>query len=213
MHHRARDLTGQKCGYLTAIAYAGSNGRASLWTVRCVCGKEFTMDASEFRKQQKRGVLASCGCRKRESISLRLRRHGRSNTPLFNVWHSMKERCECPTAQAWANYGGRGIRVCESWSKSFEAFAEDMGGSYRAGLTLDRIDVNGPYSKENCRWATYREQANNTRRTIRIKGRPLSDWSRETGIGMTTLYYRLAHGCPEEHLFDKPDVTRRYSTF
>ena len=212
MHHRARDLTGLRVGYLTAISYAGSNGKSSLWKVRCDCGKEKQMEASEFMKQKKKGIRASCGCMKRKTIGEKQQKHGMSKHPAFAVWHSMKQRCECPTHHAYKNYGGRGIKVCERWSSSFENFWGDMGPTYKRGLTLDRIDVNKGYAPENCRWATPKEQANNTRNTVYVLGKPLSYWREKTGIGKTTLLYRLNHGCPIEHLFDKPDCSRRFTT-
>lgn len=211
MHHRARDLAGLRAGYLTAICYVGSDGRNSLWKVLCDCGKEIIMPASEFVKKRKKGIAASCGCMTRKTISERRKTHGMSKHPAFAVWHSMKERCECPTYPAYKNYGARGIKVCKRWSDSFEAFWLDMGLLYAPGLSLDRIDNNGNYEPENCRWSTAKEQGNNTRKTRFVLGKPLSYWVEKTGIGRTTLLYRLDHGCPLSHLFDKPDITREFS--
>lgn len=205
-------LEGQRCGYLTAICYAGSDGRRSLWTIRCDCGKEFIMAASEWKKQKQK----SCGCKRYETIRKLHTTHGMSGTPIWAVWHSMKERCECPTAQAWRNYGGRGIKVCERWSKSFEAFLEDMGPTYQKGLTLDRIDVNGDYTPENCRWITMKEQARNRRGNRRIETPwgliTVSEASERSGIGVTTLLYRLDHGVPNALLFTKPDFRNKFTT-
>ena len=205
-------MTGFRVGYLTAIRYAGSDGKNSLWLVQCVCGATKTIAASELVKMKKRGVVASCGCKKAETISSRMKTHGMSKHPAWAVWHSMKQRCECPTHKAWKNYGGRGITVCPEWSASFEAFWRDMGPTYKSGLDIDRIDNSAGYSKENCRWATRKENCNNKRKTVFVDGKPLTYWEEKTGIGKTTLLYRLAHNCPRERLFEKPDVRNRFTT-
>ena len=210
MHHRARDITGLQVGYLTALRYAGSNGKSSLWLVRCVCGNEKILEAGELLKMRKRGVKASCGCMKRKTISEKNKKHGMSKHPAFGVWHCMKQRCETPTHPAWKNYGGRGITVCPEWSASFDAFWRDMGPTYRQGLTLDRIDNDKGYSKANCRWATHKTQAANTRNVVLVEGIPAGDWADQHGVKRTTLYYRLAHGCPLEHLADAPDTKRKF---
>lgn len=213
MHHRVKNLVGLHVGFLTVTEYAGSDGHHTLWKCLCAaCGKTVVLNSGRLGSYRKNGNLVSCGCRRGKSIGERNARHGMSRTPIWAVWHSMKERCETPTAQAWKNYGGRGITVCKEWSESFEKFYEDMAPTYQKGLQLDRIDNEKGYSKDNCRWISARENCNNRRRTVLVDGKPLADWSRETGIGMTTLYYRLAHGCPRERLFDKPDVTNRFTT-
>lgn len=213
MHHRARDITGLKSHYLTALHYHGSDGKKSLWVIKCHCGKEFLMSATEFLK----GRQKSCGCMRKKLIGDAIRTHGKSGTPLFAVWHSMKQRCENPNAQAWENYGGRGIRVCTRWSESFEAFQSDMGSGYRKGLSLDRIDVDKGYYPENCRWVSSKKQNRNKRSNREIDtpaGKMLvSEAAELSGIGVTTLLYRVNNNCPVEALFSPPDPTNRFTTY
>lgn len=211
MHHRAKDIIGQKFGFLEAIEYAGSDGRKSLWKFRCICGRVVIKQATEIQK----GKIKSCGCKQRELVSVSRRTHGMTQHPVYWVWRSMIDRCRLPSHQAWPNYGGRGITVCERWS-DFTLFWEDMGPTYIRGRTLERVNNESGYSPENCRWATYREQAQNRRGSLRIptpQGEmPLSEASRVFGIGYTTLLYRLEHGCPPEKLFSAPDARNRFTT-
>lgn len=217
MHHRAKDITGQTQGYLTALRYLGSDGKNSVWLFNCsACGGEYRLAASEFGKLRKRGVTASCGCMRGKTISAKRATHGMSKHPAFAVWRSMVDRCRLPSHQAWANYGGRGITVCAEWQDSFEAFWRDMGPSYSSGLTLERVDNSKGYSAENCRWATYREQANNKRRTVFVQvGReqiPASVYAERYGLGLSTLYYRLDQGLTHPELSAPVDSRNRFST-
>jgi hypothetical protein len=118
-------------------------------------------------------------------------------TRFYRVWANMRNRCENPRNQSWKNYGGRGISVSESW-RSFDNFAADMHANYAPGLTLERIDNDGPYSAKNCRWATRAEQARNTRhnRMVAHNGEVLvtSEWAQRTGLNRTTIEARLNRG-------------------
>jgi len=120
-------------------------------------------------------------------------------TGLYGSWYAMKQRCGNPKNKSYKNYGGRGITYDKNW-ESFDGFKEDMGDSYKKGLTLDRIDNNASYSKENCRWATRKVQANNQRKNILIKykGKTLteSQWAEELGLKTHTLMFRRIRGWP-----------------
>lgn len=211
MHHRAVDITGLRVGYLTAIKYSGSDGKKSIWDIKCDCGKIIQMDASQLKKNLKRGVQSSCGCMRKATIGRRLSRHGMSRHPAFAVWRSMLDRCRLPTHQAHKNYGARGISVCERWQERFENFWEDMGDTYRTGLTIERLDNEKGYSKENCAWRTHKHQANNTRRNHWLEtphGKmTLAEASEYYGVGYSTIQYRLGHGWPIEKALIRPGCT------
>lgn len=212
MHHRAKDITGLRVGYLTAIRYAGTTGKTSVWVVRCDCGVEKLMDPSEYQKQEKKGIQASCGCMRKQSIGQRNTTHGMTNHPVYAVWRAMLARCGRPTHKAWPNYGGRGVKVCAAWLTSFEQFWADMGPTYVRGLSLDRRDNNGDYTPENCRWVTCKTQANNTRRNLLVAGTTATLLAEDLGVKSSTMYYRLANGVPVGRLGEAPDVARRFST-
>ena len=213
---RAKDVTGLRVGNLTAEARVGSDGRRSVWRIRCDCGETRIMKLQNYMKLVREARPTSCGCRKKEFMREAVKTHGMTKHPAYAVWRSMNDRCRLPTHQAWANYGGRGITVCEAWRTSFEAFWRDMGPTYQTGLTLDRTNNEGPYSPENCRWVSSKEQARNTRRTVLVDtplGRmTVSELAERTGIGATTLLYRVQRGVTGAALLEKPNPARKFST-
>lgn len=154
---RTIDLTGQTFGRLTVIRRSEkARSSGALWDCSCVCGGAACVDSRKLRT----GHSTSCGCHRREVLSNL--RHGQSkSSPTYRSWKEMRSRCNNPKAQNFKWYGGRGIRVCPEWG-SYEAFLADMG-ERPAGKTLDRIDSDGNYEKQNCRWATAKEQAETNR--------------------------------------------------
>lgn len=115
------------------------------------------------------------------------------NTPAYRRWYNIKSRCTNPNNEKWALYGGRGIALCERW-QVFENFAQDMGPQPSPQHTVDRIDVNGPYSPENCRWATPIEQANNKRTNVRIGEKTLAQHARVLGMTPEAIRHRMNSG-------------------
>jgi hypothetical protein len=189
------DHTGQTFGRLTVIREAGHDHRGYvLWTCQCTCGTEKAVPGVELR----RGDSKSCGCLQREVTADRNTTHGLSDHRLYGTWMGMLKRCFNPRHKNYPSYGGRGITVCETWADRATGLAQfiaDMDATYKPGLTLDRIDNDGPYVVWNCRWATKAEQSRNASRTrlIEYGGRTLclTDWAELLGLPRDAIRHRL----------------------
>lgn len=161
------DLTGQRFGRLTAIELRGrSKSGNAFWLCRCECGVEKIVVSGALRS----GNTTSCRCYHREISGVHLKTHGRSRTKEHRIWCGMINRCTNPRQPHYHRYGGRGIKICQRWRESFEAFFEDMGLCPSPKHSLDRIDNDGDYAPGNVRWATYKEQRANQRTKEQING-------------------------------------------
>ncbi|MCK4554919.1 hypothetical protein KAU19_08280 [Candidatus Parcubacteria bacterium] len=182
---------GDKYGKLIAINFSHKKKRIKYWLFKCDCGNKKVICVSSV----KRGDVQSCGCLWKEKMI----KHRMSRTKTYKSWGSMKQRCLNKNAPNYKNWGGRGITICEEWlsDNGFQNFYKDMGNAPQ-GLSLDRIDNNLGYCKENCRWATREKQQNNTRcnRLLTLQGRTqtIPQWARELNINYNTLYNRIYKG-------------------
>ena len=202
------EFIGKKFGMLTVVADAGrrkSNnfGGTTPWVIAiCECGGSGDYVLEKLRS----GHTQTCGCSTGSIISKSLATHGASGSPLYKVWSEMKRRCDNPADTSYPNYGGRGISYDARWS-DFVLFREDMGDR-PAGKTLERVDNDGDYCKENCRWATRKEQGRNksSNRVLEAFGESklLIEWAESSGIAQQTIWKRLNRGWDVERAVSEP---------
>lgn len=163
---RLKDLSDDRFGRLIALepTERRASDRSVIWRCRCECGNASLVSSMHLR----RGTTTSCGCYRLERMTGcgrdGLCRH-KGTHPLYKTWDNMLQRCRNPNHPQHKDYGGRGIAVCDRWQgpDGFVNFAADMGDKPSPSLTLDRMNNDGNYEPDNCRWATYKQQANNRR--------------------------------------------------
>jgi hypothetical protein len=201
------EITGQRFGRLIVIGLEPIRippGRQPKWMCLCECGATTFVESSMLR----RGRTRSCGCLKRT--------HGHTvggmMSGTYRTWRDMLGRCCDPKRKEFERYGGRGISICDRWRSSFADFLADMGEK-PPGLTIERINNNGNYCKENCRWATVAEQNRNQRRNHWIlvgnETKTLTDWSIDRGVPRSTIHKRLAKGwLPDRAVTERPGTCR-----
>lgn len=178
----------------------------------CVCGNH--VKPAVYRLIT--GVTQSCGCLSRELSRSRKLSHGMSHTQLHNTWCAIKRRCYTPKDPSYADYGGRGIRVCSEWLGSFEVFRDwALANGYQDGLTIERENVNGDYEPSNCTWIPLARQALNRRTTRQITAfgetRPLAEWIRDPRCTNhpSTFYMRKRRGMSDQEALSLPDQRLR----
>lgn len=199
------DLTGNKYGRLTVVSMVGRKYTKGgypyyAWECICDCGNRYVANGCSL----KTGSTKSCGCitKEKRAIGDLTKTHGLSKTKLYNCWQNMKKRCDKKNASCYEDYGGRGITYCEEW-KSFESFRDwAFENGYKETLTLDRINVDGNYCPENCRWVDAFTQANNTRRNHYIsyggEKYTAAELARLFNVNYHTFLSRIQRGVPVE---------------
>lgn len=194
---RLQDLSGKRYGRLTVLRFDGwhtfpKSRRESMWECLCDCGNLTRV----YRNLMVKGKTRSCGCLERENRFTMNVTHGGTiegkREHLYDIWCGIKQRCYDPNSCSYARYGARGITVL--W-KSYEEFRKDMADDYKPGLTIERKDNDGPYSKENCRWATRKEQSNNRRNNHRVSHEgvtmTIAQWAGMLKLPQNKLWYHL----------------------
>jgi len=201
-----KDISNKKFGRLTVLEKTTKRTSTGciIWKCICECG-----NYTEARLWSlKSGHTTSCGCKYRERSHFNQYRHnalkhGMWESRIYHIWASLKSRCN----STHKDYGGRGITYDPKW-ETFEGFYEDMKSGYSDNLSIDRIDVNGNYSKENCRWATTKEQSNNRRNTTFItydnKIKTISEWCNELNLSVKKIGGRIRKGWSPERAFNTP---------
>ena len=186
---RGVNLVGVRYKNCVVVAEAERNQKGQkMWLCRCDCGVEFSRRASKLSD------TSHCGCLSHDNRSKSRKKHGLTGTPEFKTWEGAIQRCTNKNNKDYSRYGERGISVCERWRRSFAAFLDDMGFKPFPEASLDRVDVNGDYSPENCRWATPRQQMSNRRNNVLLEqgGKQITLYE-FCGFSRSPMYQRVAY--------------------
>lgn len=207
------DLSGKRFGRVTVIKRVENKNNRVAYLCKCDCGNEFITLSQHLVS----GCTKSCGCLNREKASKRMAKmsktHGFSHTRLYGIWKNMRGRCLREYSTAYNAYGGRGIKICKEWD-DFQTFHDwACANGYSDELTIDRIDVNGDYCPENCRWIPFEQQANNKRTNHFIvhdgKRKSIAEWANELGFSYSKLKYRIRKGMDEKLIFSKRTFSKK----
>lgn len=195
MSKKIKVLSGDRYGKLLILSEVKNSKGRRMFKCKCDCGNIRYIMLSHLRN----GHTTSCGCNHHRLGNVK---HGMYYTKEYGSWKSLKSRCFNINDQAYQYYGGRGITVCDRWMNSFENFYKDMGPAPSGEHSIDRIDNDGDYEPNNCRWVTYKEQNRNTRgnRMVKIGDvfKSLAEWAEDVGGNYHAIRMRLIRGWPPE---------------
>lgn len=193
-NQRYIDLSGNKYGRLTVIEYSHTENRLAMWKCKCDCGNEKIVSSVALRS----GHCLSCGCLFKDTMqgSKFAYKHGESKSPLYILWSNMKARCNNSNSSDYGRYGAKGIKVCNEWANNYNTFKKwAISNGYNENLTIDRINNNGNYEPNNCRFVNRKIQANNTRNCVYYSYNgnqyTLSELSEIVDIPKGTLWNRI----------------------
>ena len=195
------DLIGKRFNKLIVIKYLGK----SKWLCLCDCGNKTIVSSGNLKSNH----VKSCGCLNKEIARKKLTTHNLSNTRIYKIFMGMKKRCYNQKAINYCQYGQRGITICQEWLNNFELFYNwSLNNGYKDNLTIDRIDVNGNYEPNNCRWVTQAEQNLNTRRnhylTFNGKTHTMKEWTKLLNLTYSALQHRIKRGWTMEKIINTP---------
>jgi len=205
------DLTGQVFGRLTVISRAeNSKNGGARWNCVCECSGECVVAANNLKNKH----TQSCACYQKAQTSKASKTHGDSGTRLYEIYNGIKKRCYNPNTKRFADWGGRGIIMCDEWLNSFEAFKDwALVNGYNDTLSIDRIDNNGNYEPNNCNWSSPVEQNNNKRTNIYIElfgtTHTVTEWCRQFGFNHKKIRTRLRNGW---HKYEAFEIVQRHKT-
>ena len=202
---KLNDLTNKRFGKLTVVERVKNDAHGkTCYLCKCLCGNYTITTYGNLKYNH----TSSCGCNRKEnkSIGERNTTHGSSKTRLYRIWHTMKNRCYNCNSKRYNDYGSRGIEVCNEWLNDFSAFRDwSIQNGYQEHLTIDRINNDGNYEPNNCRWVSNVEQQNNKRNSVYIQYRgetkTLAQWSKILNKPYNTLRNRLQRGWSIEQAF------------
>lgn len=199
------NLTGKRYGRLKVVKYIGIKDTHKAYLCKCDCGNEKIMKSSDLRS----GRVRSCGCYRTQYMINKNTTHGLRKHRLYGIWNNIKSRCTNPNSDSYNRYGGRGIKMCAEWKDNFKAFYDwSMENGYKENLTIDRINNDGNYEPDNCRWVTDKKQANNRNNnknfTLNNETKTLTEWCEHFNINYRTVQDRLKRGWSIKRALTEP---------